>query len=375
MVKVVHIGMPFSGVGNYISQSVIRADHKKFSFHLLCNLNEDISSIYDTNRLKTHHIPISRKIKPFVDFLCLIQIIKHLLIIKPQVVHCHSSKPGLLGRIATSMLGIPTFYTPHAFAFLNKRSNNSAKFYLILERVMAKFPATILACSKNEQKIAVDVLKFNIKKALLWKNCILPLDKEYNFDVSNVKKEFSIASIGRICYQKNYQMALEVMKKIKKKGYDLVLNIYGAGYYSPEKEQLKREVKQLGLEKNIKIFDHLDRATMVKKLATNIVYLSTSRYEGLPYSIMEAMSLKVPAVVTDIDGNNELILDGVNGYLINPTDVDRMVDAIIELINSDEKRIKMGEKANEIFNLEYNLENNIKKLQQLYLNHSYGHLG
>ena len=114
---------------------------------------------------------------------------------------------------------------------------------------------------------------------------------------------------------------------------------------------------------------------MVKKLATNIVYLSTSRYEGLPYSIMEAMSLKVPAVVTDIDGNNELILDGVNGYLINPTDVDRMVDAIIELINSDEKRIKMGEKANEIFNLEYNLEHNIKILQQLYINHSYGHLG
>ena len=96
MIRVIHIAMPFSGIGNYINQSVVAADHNKFSFHLLCNLNDDIPNIYDTGLIKTHHISLLRNINPFVDFFCLIQIIRHLLKIKPQVVHCHSSKAWLL---------------------------------------------------------------------------------------------------------------------------------------------------------------------------------------------------------------------------------------------------------------------------------------
>lgn len=367
MVKVVHIGMPFSGVGNYISQSVIRADHKKFSFHLLCNLNEDISNIHGTNHLKIHHIPISRKIKPFVDFLCLIQIIKYLLIIKPQVVHCHSSKPGLLGRIATSILGIPTFYTPHAFAFLNTKSVLISKIFLLAERFMAKLPGTLLACSLKEMEISRNIVKFKKNKSLVWSNSIYPLEKEYNFNCDNIEKEQSLASIGRICHQKNFDMTVDVMKIIMSKGHNIKLNIYGAGYHSPEKNTLLKKINDFGLEKNIIIHDYIDRSIMVKKLNKSVIYISTARYEGLPYAIMEAMSLGLPCIVTDIEGNNELVKDGINGYLIDSFNPTEMASKILELIEDNLKRELFGKKAKQIFNDEYNIENNIKKLERLYL--------
>jgi glycosyltransferase involved in cell wall biosynthesis len=366
MVKVVHIGMPFSGVGNYINQSLYKANYN-FDFYLLCNLKQEKPNIEGSQKIKYKHISLQRNINPLVDFLCLVQIIRYLIIIKPNIVHCHSSKPGLLVRIATTILSIPTFYTPHAFAFLNAKTKIKSKVYLFLERILAKLPAKILACSEEEQQIAISVVKCDESKVLVWENSIRPVDKQYNIDLPNIKKEFSIASVGRICYQKNYQMAVEVMNIIKKGGCNLKLNIYGAGYYSPEKEHLKQKIKQLGLEKNIIIHDYLERSIMAKKLSKNMLYISTSRYEGLPYSVMEAMSLSMPSVVTDVEGNNELVKDGINGYLIDSFNPTEMASKILELIDDNLKRELFGKKAKQIFNDEYNIENNIKKLERLYL--------
>lgn len=368
MIRVVHIGMPFSGVGNYINQSLYKTTNK-FDYYLLCNLKQEKPNFEGSQKIKFKHISLKRNINLIVDFLCLLQIIRHLIIIKPNIVHCHSSKPGLLVRIATTIFSIPTFYTPHAFAFLNAKTKIKSKIYLFLERILAKLPAKILACSELERQIAMSVVNCDKSKVLVWKNSIYPVDKQYNIDLPNIKKEFSIASVGRICYQKNYLMAVEVMNIIKKRGCNLKLNIYGAGYYSPEKEELVRKIKKLGLEKDVIIHDYQDRSIMTTNLSKNMIYISTARYEGLPYSVMEAMSLSMPLIVTDVVGNNELVKNGINGYLIESFNSTDMANKIFELIDDNHKRESFGSKAGYIFNDEYNIENNIFKLEKLYVQH------
>jgi glycosyltransferase involved in cell wall biosynthesis len=164
-------------------------------------------------------------------------------------------------------------------------------------------------------------------------------------------------------------MVVDVMKIIIHKGHNIKLNIYGAGYYSPEKNSLLKKINDFGLEKNIIIHDYIDRSIMLKKLNKSIIYISTARYEGLPYAIMEAMSLGLPCIVTDVEGNNELVKDGINGYLISPFNSKDMASRIIELIEDNENRELFGQKAKQIFNDEHNIENNIKKLKKLYQQH------
>lgn len=367
--RVVHIGMPYTGVGSYINQIFKYANGDAFEFYLLCNLKDEKFKIENIDKCNIIHINLQRKINPFLDLLCFIQIVFLLIKIKPSLIHSHSSKPGLLARAAAVILNIPAFYTPNAFSFLNSKSKISSKVFLLVEKFMAKLPGKLLACSIKEQCIAKDAVKYNKEKALLWPNSIFPLEKEYNFSIKGLEKHQSIASIGRICFQKNFEMAVEVMKIIKDRGYNLKLNIYGAGYYSPEKEHLKQKIKQLGLQKNIIIHDYLERSIMAKKLSKNMLYISTARYEGLPYSIMEAMSLKMPSVVTDVEGNNELVKDGINGYLIESFNSTVMADKILELIDDNHKRELFGSNAAQIFNNEYNIENNIVKLEKLYIEH------
>lgn len=365
--KIVHIGMPYTGVGSYIKQIAKYSDHKSFEFYLLCNLQYENVIIEGIDKSNILHINLNRQLNPFVDFICLMQIIRHLIYIKPNLIHCHSSKPGLLARISAMILGIPSFYTPNAFAFLNTKSAQVSKVYLLVERVMAKLPGTILACSVKELEISRNIVKFKKNKSLVWSNSIYPLEKEYNFNCDNIEKEQSLASIGRICHQKNFDMTVDVMKIIMSKGHNIKLNIYGAGYHSPEKNTLLKKINDFGLEKNIIIHDYIDRSIMVKKLNKSVIYISTARYEGLPYAIMEAMSLGLPCIVTDIEGNNELVKDGINGYLIDSFNPTEMASKILELIEDNLKRELFGKKAKQIFNDEYNIENNIKKLERLYL--------
>jgi glycosyltransferase involved in cell wall biosynthesis len=367
--KIVHIGMPYSGVGSYIKQIAKYSDHKSLELYLLCNLKHENVLIEGIDKPNILHINLKRQLNPFVDFICLMQIIRHLIYIKPNLIHCHSSKPGLLARISAVILGIPSFYTPNAFAFLNTKSALGSKIFLLVERVMAKLPGALLACSEKELEISRKIVKFKKNKSLIWSNSIYPIEKEYNFSCDNTKKEQTLASIGRICHQKNFDMVVDVMKIIIHKGHNIKLNIYGAGYYSPEKNSLLKKINDFGLEKNIIIHDYIDRSIMLKKLNKSIIYISTARYEGLPYAIMEAMSLGLPCIVTDVEGNNELVKDGINGYLISPFNSKDMASRIIELIEDNENRELFGQKAKQIFNDEHNIENNIKKLKKLYQQH------
>ena len=367
--RIVHIGMPYTGVGSYIKQIVKYSDSENFEFYLLCNLKHESIKIAGIENSNIFHINLNRRLNPFLDFVCFLQIIRHLINIKPSIVHCHSSKPGILARIAAIILRIPSFYTPNAFAFLNTKSALASQAFLFIERIMAKLPGTLLACSLKELEISREIVNFSDIKSQVWSNSIYPLEKEYDFNRDSVENDQSIASIGRVCFQKNFDMAVEVLKIIISKGYNINLNIYGAGYFSPEKESLLQKIENIGLEENIFIHDYLDRSIMAKKLSKSSLYISTARYEGLPYSIMEAMSLGIPSVVTDVEGNNELVRDGINGYLISSFNSEKMANKIIELIEDNEKRGLFGHKAKQIFNDEYNIEKNIRILEKLYIQH------
>ena len=207
MNKVFHIAIPISGVGVYIKLLTAYIDNDKFKNYLLCNEENKGFEFFDKSNypITKLHIDLINEINFIRDLKCLFQIIKLLRQIKPNLIHCHSAKAGILGRLAGFFLKIPTLYTPHAFSYLSADNRTKKLIFKKAERAFRFLPSSILACSKSEYNKAIYELKFKKSKVFLWNNSI---EKPRELKLSNLKKlpNKYICSAGRPSFQKNLEM-------------------------------------------------------------------------------------------------------------------------------------------------------------------------
>ena len=102
----------------------------------------------------------------------------------------------------------------------------------------------------------------------------------------------------------------------------------------------------------------------------SLLYISTARYEGLPYSIIESLALGKPIVATDADGNRDLIKENYNGFLIKNEDEIEFSNVVFNLINDKEKLDKFSKNSLELFENEFNMNKNIKILEDIYMDNN-----
>jgi len=96
------------------------------------------------------------------------------------------------------------------------------------------------------------------------------------------------------------------------------------------------------------------------------VFVQTSLWEGLSLSIMEAMAAGKPVVATNIKGNNELVLDGVSGYLVQPNNPEELANRIVTILNNKKLAKEMGKRGSERIKKEFNISTNVKKIERIY---------
>jgi glycosyltransferase involved in cell wall biosynthesis len=370
MTKIAHIARPIYGVGVYISLLTKHIDNESFSNVLICNTQDNIIEPKDKlgDIIKIHHANIFRKIHPIKDFITLLTIIKILKKENPDIIHCHSAKAGILGRIAGFFLKKKTFYTPHAYSYLSQKTKARRMLFKFIERTISYLPAKTLACSNSEYIRAKKELKINKTKLCLWNNSI-----EEKISLSKVKlleglpQEY-ICTIGRPSYQKNTELLVRSIIEVKKLIKNIHLVILGTGLNSPSLEKIKNLIKENQLESNITIIPWLERLQTLKILKNSLFYVSTSRYEGLSYSLIEALALNKACIVTNVDGNKDLIIDKENGFVVSENEL-KIADKIHLLVIDHQLRIEMSEKAKILFIDKYTINKNISKLQEIYLSY------
>lgn len=252
-----------------------------------------------------------RKINPYKDIKSIIEIKKVVDEIKPDIIHLHSSKAGALGRIAFNGKKIPVFYTPHGYSFLMENYKPiKRKIFWLIEKFCAKKKCCTISCSVGEHKETLGLTS----RALYVNNAINT--NELDRLLENVKEEvhpFTVFTLGRICYQKNPTL----FNKIANKMQDVKFLWIGDG-------ELRSELKS----PNIEITGWIDRNEALKRSENADVFLLTSRWEGLPMSLLEAMYMKKICVVSDVIGNKDVIENGVNGYVCH--NIEEFIDAIKE---------------------------------------------
>lgn len=378
--KILHIGNLKSGIDTYVRNTVALASDK-FEF-VIVNGADDNSKPYMRHgkQVKTYSIDMYRALNPVKDIKAVMQAIKIIKKEKADLVHCHSAKGGVIGRFAAFLTGTKVVYTAHAFSFLSAESAKKKQIFLLLEKI-AKLNSYLLACSDSERELGIKVVGFNEEKAFAWNNAVPDADKGLTrisqiSRISSQKNEASdlpvpkegeryITSIGRPSYQKNPLFMVEVAHGIHLKHPDIKFYLLGVGFYSPMLEDMKRLIHQYDMDDTFYLLPWLSHEETLKYVKGSLLYFMTSLYEGLPISVIEAMSLGKAIVASDVLGNKDCVKDGYNGYLL-PLKEEVFVEKMNDLIENDEKRKEMEKNSRSYFESDFFVDNRIKALEEIY---------
>jgi glycosyltransferase involved in cell wall biosynthesis len=311
-----------------------------------------------------------RQVNPWMDLKALWQMVGYLRKNRYGIVHTHSSKAGILGRIAARLAGIPVIiHTVHGWSFHDHMPKPTKFTYIWLERFCAKFTdALIVVTDRDEQK----GLQAGIGKRDQYHKIrsAIPLQDfdPLRTDRQLIRKElgipinsFVLGTVGRFSIQKNPIDWVNVAEKINQEIPDCRFLMVGDGPLLPQ-------VKSMLFEKNLEakfILPGIQR-NIPQMMAAMDVFLLTSLWEGLPRVIPQAMSMRLPVVATSVDGSTEIIIDGLNGYLCSPGNVNCLADCCLKLNKDSDLSRAIGLKGRETALANFDLSQMIAQIDDLY---------
>lgn len=366
-IKVAHILNSVGGVDVSLRLILKNIDSEKFENIVIHGKNDTSKGFEnkDGDKIAAYKLDIIRNINFFKDISALYQGYKVIKKEKPNIIHAHSAKGGVLGRVLGIFLNIPVFYTPQAFSYLSTQNTIKQKIYLLIEKALKNKNNYILASSKSEMNRAIQEVKYPKSNVLLFNNCINPIQINQIEETKYYFPQNFICTIGRPCYQKNIEFMVDVFEEVVKST-DCHLVIMGVGLHSDHLQSVKNKISSKKLHTKITLIDWIDRDNALNILNKSKLYISTARYEGLPFSIIEAMALKKALVVSDCDGNRDLVEDNRNGFIIKNEDKDLFKEKIIELLKNNNKREIFEQESYNLYQSNFNIEKNIIKLEEIY---------
>ncbi|MDI6807540.1 MAG: glycosyltransferase family 4 protein [Candidatus Eisenbacteria bacterium] len=175
----------------------------------------------------------------------------------------------------------------------------------------------------------------------------------------------SVGVVARLSGQKGHLAFLQAAKKVREKLPDAVFFVVGDG---KERGALEERARVLSLEKNVIFAGH--RRDMTKVYAALDVVVLPSLYEGMPNAVLEAMSCGRAVVATRTGGTEEVVQDGISGFMVNREDHTAIAERVIQLLSEPELREKMGNAGRRLVLEKFTVEDMIKSVETIFLSRS-----
>ena len=368
-IKVLHVLNLVGGVEICFRQICENIDESSFETSVVCQKLVNKSKLITSKgkEIIPFSIPIVREINPFFDSFSIVKLIFLINKIKPDIIHAHSAKGGVIARIATIFFKMKVLYTPHAFSYLSTNNKLKKLLYVFVEKILRTKNTIILATSNSEKQQAIGTVGFNTKKVFVLKNAIdkkaIGEDKDLE---KTLKSKTYICTVGRPSFQKNLEMLIRAFEIVSHNNKKVHLFIIGAGEYSPRKDKIISIINKKNLNTRITILPWISRKQVQTYIKNAKLYVSSSRYEGMPYSVIESMALSIPTVLTNTDGNRDLVIDKKSGFLVQIGDDVEMANKIIKLLNESKLRNDLALQANKLFMQNHRLSDYLQKLTGFY---------
>lgn len=366
-IKIAHIAHAVGGVDVYLRLILNSIDSDRFSNIVIHGSHDTKQLFFDRNKSKvqSHSISIVRHISSIQDLKAIITTFRILNKEKPDLIHAHSAKGGIIGRIAGMLLRIKVVYTPHAFSYLSTPNRAKRNIFLSIEKLLANGNGLLLATSASEKKRAIEEVGYQPENTVVFNNCIEPIIKIKPLTITKTWPENYICTVGRPSYQKNIEQMVRVLHEVNKEA-KIHLIIMGVGPVSGQLESVKNLIQELDMSNDVTLLNWTERPDVFNIISQSKFYISTSRYEGMPYAIIESLALSKPCIVTECDGNKDLIEDAYNGFVVQNNDVNSFKNKIVKLLTDKELLNRLSENAYQSFATNYNIKNNISKLESIY---------
>ena len=360
------------GVAEYIRWLVAGIDKERFSLTVAClsengpEFAEELRRVYGVQALS--HAMNRYRVDPVSDALAGLWLARLMRNLKFDLIHAHASKPGFLVRLAALGTHTPVLYSPHCFAFHAGSSKTTRFITSFLEGFAAFFTTRFVAVSDGERELARDHRVGQERQFAVINTGIDPLPYRQTVDVVALKNSLGIpasvpiiGSVGRLSDQKSPFDFIRVAEVVHKFRPDAHFVWVGDGPLESEAQrlsaslQLESVVHWLGQRNNVPQLLHIFDC-----------FLLTSRWEGFPLVILEAMAADVPIVATDILGTRDAIRHGSNGYLAPVGDPESLARFVLDLVEDLVKANSFRSVSRARIDGEFTRERMLTMIQNLY---------
>jgi glycosyltransferase involved in cell wall biosynthesis len=285
-----------------------------------------------------------------------------------DMVHCHTPIAAACTRIACRKLrkkGVRVLYTAHGFHFYKGAPLINWLLYYPVEKLLSNYTDVLITINREDYELAQR--KMNAKKVCLVPGVGVDTEKygQAIAEKSYLKKELSIPdsatvllSVGELNDNKNHAVLIRALAKANAPLMHYC--IAGTGALKPALELL---AESLNISKQVHFLGYRNDIPALCKASD--IFCFSSKREGLPVSLMEAMAAGLPCVASDIRGNRDLIIDGEGGFLVPPEDVDGFTEAIVRLTADREMCERMGA-ANRENVRTYDIANVMSEMREIY---------
>jgi glycosyltransferase involved in cell wall biosynthesis len=349
-----------TGVQNVMLDMFDALDHSEYEIY--CTSAPNGPMIAELEKRKIKHIPLKllyRAINP-LDLIVFVQMILLFRRNKIDILHTHSSKTGLLGRFAGYLAGVKQImHTNHGFAFHDFQPAIVRRIFMFLEKISSDVSDKVVYVNELQMRYAIEHKLICSEKAITIHNAVelKPLTtKDYHPD------KIVFGSASRFDKQKNLYNTLKIFIKVCNKNEKLELIIIGDGN---EYEKCRKLIEESGMKDRISLPGfRRDRDSFYQKID---VFFLNSLWEGLPLSILEAMSRGIPVLCSDIIGNLDAVDEQV-GYLSRVNDAEDFEKKVLEITGNRELITEKGLRAYKRCEERFNMRDFKNKVNQLYGN-------
>jgi glycosyltransferase involved in cell wall biosynthesis len=297
------------------------------------------SLVGEANRLGVVQIvlpSLRRDVRPWADLRAFVEMVRLFRCERPDIVHTHSSKAGLLGRLAARVAGIPVIvHTVHGWSFHDDMPRIARCIAIAIERLAARWSSALVVVTRRDEEVGLEERIGYPEQYALIRSGI-----EVNaYDHSPGAKRRARALLGlregvplvgtvtRLSRQKDPSALLGAIRRVVDSRPDAHCVIVGDG---PLRHAVETSVERLGLRHHVTLLGHRDDVAAL--LPGLDVFVLSSRWEGLPRVVVEAMAAGVPVVATDAGGVAEVVENDRSGVLVPVGDVDGLASGVLRIL-------------------------------------------
>jgi glycosyltransferase involved in cell wall biosynthesis len=313
-----------------------------------------------------------RPVHPYKDFLALRELERLFHDTKPDIVHTHSGKAGILGRLAAARAGVPIIiHTIHGPSFgpfqgslpnlvfraaEQRAAQVTTRFVTVADAMTQQYLAAGIGQREQYTKIFSG---FNLMPYLVAQN-----DQSLRSRLGLAPDDTVIGTIARLFKLKGHDDLLDVAPEIVRRNPRIKFLFVGDGKW---RTRLENKARSLGVEKHV-VFAGLVQPDEVPRYVGVMDALAhLSLREGLPRALPQALAAARPVVAYDCDGAKEVCIDNQTGFLLRPGDKNGLAESLLRLANDPALRERLGKAGQEFVRERFSVERMVDELHSLYL--------